>query len=203
METKKLVQGVGINNADYVVEKKETISNENGKRKQKTTWICPFYLVWRSMLARCYSTKTQKRQTTYIGCSVVTDWHLFSNFKAWMQKQDWDGKELDKDLLVKGNKVYGPNTCVFVTPMVNRFTTDSRAARGKWLIGVTWHKTAGRFQASCHNPFTKKHEHLGLFTCEQEAHQAWLKRKLELAHELAAIQEDPRVAKALIDPYMY
>lgn len=36
---------------------------------------------------------------------------------------------------------------------------------------------------------------------EQEAHEAWLKRKLELAHELAAIQEDPRVAKALTDRY--
>lgn len=35
----------------------------------------------------------------------------------------------------------------------------------------------------------------------QEAHEAWLKRKLELAHLLAAEQEDPRVAEALINRY--
>ena len=53
----------------------------------------------------------------------------------------------------------------------------------------------------CRNTFTKKQEYLGLFTCEVEAHQAWLKRKLELAHLLAAEQTDGRVAKALIERY--
>ena len=55
--------------------------------------------------------------------------------------------------------------------------------------------------SKCRNPFTKKQEFLGYFTCEQEAHQAWLKRKLELAYELVAIQTDQRVAEALIDRY--
>jgi len=53
----------------------------------------------------------------------------------------------------------------------------------------------------CSNPFTRKGENLGYFTCEEEAHQAWLKRKLELAHLLAAEQTDTRVAKALIERY--
>lgn len=201
MKAKKLVFGVGINDADYITQKMETIGYVNGKRKQKTTWICPFYHTWVNMLKRCYYVKTQESQPTYAGCSVSEEWHTFSVFKNWMEKQDWQDNQLDKDLLFEGNKIYSAETCVFVTRMVNMFTNDNMAVRGKWLIGVTWHKPKERFKSQCRNPFTKKKEHLGYFTCEQEAHEAWLKRKLELAHELAAIQEDPRVAKALIDRY--
>ncbi len=201
MKPQKLVFGVGINDADYVTQKNETIGYVNGKRKLKQVWVCPYYKAWKSMLVRCYSKKYQERKPTYKGCSVSAEWHSFSNFKAWMEKQDWEGKELDKDLLFKGNKVYSAETCVFVTPLVNTFTSDRGAARGEWLIGVCWDKDRKKFMSKCSNPFTKKIEKLGRFTSEQEAHNAWIKRKLELAHELAAIQTDPRVAKALIDRY--
>lgn len=200
MKTRKLVCGVGVNDADYAVVKKETIV-VNGKQKRKRVWICPFYQTWTNMLKRCYSIKTQEHRPTYIGCSVAEEWLTFSNFKEWMEKQDWQDNQLDKDLLFEGNKVYNPEACVFVSGMVNTFTTDSGATRGEFLIGVNWHKQSEKFISRCCNPFTKKREHLGYFTCEQEAHQAWLKRKLELAHELAAIQEDSRVAKALINRY--
>lgn len=201
MKSKKLVYGVAINDADYVVEKRETIVCINGKRRQKTVWKCPYYRAWMDMLTRCYYAKYQERYPTYAGCSVSDEWLTFSVFKNWMEKQDWEGKHLDKDLLFEENKLYSSDTCVFVTPMVNTFTGDSGAARGEWKIGVSWHKGTSKFRTDCRNPFTKKGEYLGLFTSEQEAHQAWLTRKLELAHELAVIQTDHRVAKALIDRY--
>lgn len=201
MKPKKLVCGVGINDADYVVQKFETIGCVNGKRKQKRVWACPYYVAWKSMLERCYSEKYQESYPTYKGCSVSEEWLVFSKFKAWMEKQEFEGNHLDKDLLVEGNKIYSAEKCVFVTPPVNTFTTDSGAIRGEWLIGVRWHKPTEKFLAQCNNSFSKKKEHLGLFTTEQEAHNAWAKRKLELAHELAAIQTDHRVAKALIDRY--
>src|SRR5690554_4487480 len=200
MKTRKLVCGVGINDADYVVQKNET-TIVNGKRNRKVIWVCPFYRAWKSMLMRCYSTKYQDKQPTYKGCSVSEEWLTFSVFKNWMEKQDWQDRQLDKDLLFEGNKVYSPEKCVFVTQMVNSFTTDSGSARGKLLIGVIWHKGANKFMSQCCNPFTKKREFLGYFTSEEEAHQAWLRRKLELAYELAAIQTDPRVAEALIRRY--
>lgn len=200
MKPKKLVYGVGTNNADYVVEKKETVE-VNGVQKQKRVWVCPHYQTWRNMLERCYSAKLHERQPTYKGCTVSKEWHTFSNFRAWMVAQDWEGLQLDKDLLIEGNKVYGSDTCVFVTQTVNSFTNDYGAKRGEWPIGVYWDKGKNKFRAQCHNPFTKKTENLGRFTCEQEAHEAWLKRKLELAHELAVVQTDPRVAKALVDRY--
>ena len=200
MKPKKLVYGVGVNDSNYVTQKFETIIVE-GKQKRKRVWICPYYKTWSNMLRRCYSIKTQNNRPTYIGCRVTEEWKTFSNFKVWMMTQDWKGNQLDKDILFEGNKVYNPETCVFVTPMVNTFTTDRGNDRGEFLIGVYCHKPTERFQARCSNPFTKKQEYLGYFTCEQEAHEAWLTRKLELAHELAAIQTDQRVAEALIERY--
>lgn len=198
---KKLVCGVGINDADYVVVKYETIGYANGKQKQKLVWRCHYYTTWKHMLERCYSDKYQEKQPTYKGCSVSADWLTFSNFKNWMEKQDWEGNQLDKDLLFERNKVYSAEACVFVTQAVNNFIIDSGAARGEWLIGVSLHKQTGKFVAMCNNPIIKKYEYLGLFTNELQAHQAWLRRKTELAHELAAIQTDPIIAKALINKY--
>ena len=201
MKSRKLVFGVGINNADYRVENYEMVDCVDGKRKSKLVWRCAYYIVWKNMLMRCYSAKYQERKPTYVGCTVTEDWLTFSNFRAWMEKQNWEDKQLDKDLLFEGNKIYSADTCVFVTGALNNFTNDHKAKRGEWLIGAYWHKASGKFKAQCKNPLTKKNEYLGCFTCEQQAHEAWLKRKLELAHDLAAIQTDERVAKALIDRY--
>ena len=183
----KLVCGVGVNDANYTV--KPTVG---GKRLR-----CPFYRTWCSMLMRCYDAKYQSAYPTYIGCSVCDEWLFFSNFKAWMEQQDWIDKELDKDLLVKGNKVYSPELCVFVDRVTNGFTVDSLASRGDWPIGVYFNNVKGKFHAHCSNPFTKKNENLGYFTCPEQANLAWRKRKHELACILASKQKDQRVADAL------
>lgn len=188
----KLICGVGVNDADYVV--RPTI-------KGKESW-CPFYSKWQSMLKRCYSEKCQTKNPTYIGCSVCKEWLTFSNFKSWMEKQDWEGKELDKDLLVQGNRLYSPEKCIFIDKIVNIFTIDRGNDRGEWPIGVSLHKSSGKLKAQCGNPFTKKYEHLGLFSSPQQAHQAWRKRKHELACQLADLQTDERVANALRTRYL-
>jgi hypothetical protein len=200
VKKKKLVCGVGINDADYIVMIKETIGYENGKQKQKFVWICPFYSRWRLMIQRCYSVKYQEKFPTYKGCFVCKEWLTFSKFRQWMQNQDWGGKQLDKDILVPGNKVYSPDTCVFVEKRVNVFLTESTASRGQHLIGASLDKTLNKFHAYCNDGSGKK-KHLGLFDTELEAHKAWLAFKLEQAKILAAEQSDPRVAKALIERY--
>ena len=199
MKKKKLVYGVGINDADYVVKVNETIGYENGKQKRRLVWLCPFYGRWVNMLARCYSTSYKQINPTYEGCSVCEEWLRFSNFRAWMEKQDWEGKHLDKDLLNPRNKVYSPEACVFVDERVNIFLTECSAARGEYMIGVYWDKSKDKFRAVCRS--AGKSKHLGCFGTEIEAHKAWLAFKLKQAKILAAEQTDPRVAKALIDRY--
>lgn len=195
----KLVYGVGINDADYVVDKKKTTGYEDGKQKWCRLWMCPFYSVWKSMISRCYSQKFQSRKPTYIGCSVCEEWLTFSKFKSWMETQDWEGKQLDKDLLFPGNKIYSTETCVFISSDINNFILEKSNARGEWPIGVCWIGSIKKFKAGIR--FSGKTEYLGYFYSAEEAHQAWLTRKLELAKLLASEQDDPKIAKALIERY--
>ena len=194
----KLVQGVGVNDADYNVYEYAIVEG-----KRKIVWVCPFYQTWISMLKRCYSDKLQSKRPTYKGCSTCDEWLIFSKFRAWMKSQGWEGKHLDKDLLIEGNKVYSPDTCIFVHPKVNSFTNDNGNARGECMIGVYWSNRDDKFLSQCSNPFTGKRERLGLFTNELQAHLAWKSRKHELACLLADSEycTDPRLAEALRTRY--
>lgn len=184
----KLVCGIGINDAGYVVSKEV-----NGKQV-----LCKFYKTWRSMLQRCYCPKLQVRQPTYKGCSVCPEWLTSSNFKSWMEKQDWEGNRLDKDLLVQGNKVYSPETCVFVSVMVNNFILNSQASRGGLPIGVSLHRKTNQYIAKV-SMLGKGQKHLGIFGSPDEAYMAWLHAKSELAIKLAELQKDVRVSHALLN----
>lgn len=197
----KLVYGVGINDADYSVHLFETSYTIDGKRKVKLKWKCPYYSRWKDMLMRCYSLKCLQRHPTYRDCYVCDEWLVFSNFKAWMEQQDWEGKHLDKDLLIEGNKVYSPNACVFIDQKLNKFLLECYSSRGEYPIGVSWNKRLGKFVATCNNPITGKSEHLGVFIYPNEAHLAWKQTKHKFALDLANTQKDPRVVKALINRY--
>lgn len=202
MKVKTLVCGIGINNANYSVAINETVGyTTNGERIRKRVWICPYYRKWACMLERCYSEKFLLKRPTYAGCTVDPEWHYFMNFRAWMVEQDWEGKQLDKDILIPSNKVYGPDTCVFVSQEVNKFLTERQNDRGEYLIGVCFHKASGKFESRCNDVFTRKQKFLGLYDCEEEAHKVWLEFKLEQSYILAAQQTDHRIAKALIERY--
>ncbi len=192
----KMLFGVGINDASYVTKHFKTIEG-----KKKLVWYCLIHSTWYSMLSRCYSEQAKTKYKSYENCSVCNEWLTFSNFKAWMDTQDWQGKQLDKDLLHRGNKIYSPESCLFVEPIVNYFIIEQSNRRGNYPIGVSWHKGIGKFVSSCSNPFSGKKEHLGTFSCQKLAHSAWLKRKRELAIQLAGTQSDKRVAESLMVRY--
>lgn len=184
---KSLVHGVGINDAEY------TVTKVSGKKRVS----CQFYTVWQNMLQRCYGEKFKKRRHSYAGCLVCEEWLTFSNFKRWMEAQDWHGKSLDKDLLSGESKLYSPDTCAFIDRSVNNFITDRAALRGDWPIGVSFEKCKGVFRSYCNDPFTGKCKFLGYFKCPNEAHMVWKKRKHEIACQIADLQTDERVANAL------
>lgn len=118
-----------------------------------------------------------------------------------METQNWEGKHLDKDLLIKGNKTYSPNTCVFLDARINTFLTESGAGRGKFPIGVSLERESGKYVAQCWSIELGKNKKIGRFKTPEEAHKAWLAFKLEQAYTLAAQQTDERVSKALIERY--
>lgn len=183
----KLVAGVGINDSS----ESTVICVIDGKKIR-----CPYYQVWRGMLLRCYNKKSLDKQPLYIKTEVCSDWLLFSNFKSWMENQEWLLKNLDKDLLGDGT-LYSPDTCCFLPTEINTFITDRTPYAGKYPTGVSMHKQFNKLCAAINNNFTGKREHLGVFTDPQEAHEAWRKRKHELALMYAEMQTDERVKQAL------
>lgn len=182
----KLVRGIGINDADYVVQ--PTIMG-------KKVW-CPFYRAWHGMIERCYSEKLHQNHPTYIGCSACEEWLTFSNFKRWMIQQDWEGKCLDKDLLFVGNKMYSPYTCIFVVQSLNKLLTDCTNKKGSFPLGVSQRKDRGGFQAQVR--LKGKQVHLGYFCSTESAHKAWQAAKLRCIYCAIEGQIDKRLKDALL-----
>ena len=182
---RKLVLGIGVNDADYVV--KPTI---NGYRL-----CCPFYERWRNMITRCYDPKFHKKYPTYIDCEVCYSWLSFSNFRSWMVSQNWQGLELDKDIIFYGNKLYSPKTCCFITQALNSLLVDRGAARGKYPRGVYFNKKSNKFLAQVMGK--EKSIYLGMHMTQEAASNAYIKAKIRLILEAANEQSDPRIANGL------
>lgn len=192
---KKLISGVGVNDADYFTTRKELV---NGK--YVTAWMCPVYVTWLGMLRRCYN-RSLNKDTTYEGCTVCKEWLYFSNFKAWTDTQNWEGKYLDKDLLSKDSKVYSPETCVFVDRIVNNFTTLRGKRRGGYPIGVSLRKPDNSnckvlYKAGCCTN-GRNGKYLGLYATPMLAHKAWQVAKRDQAIHLQSQQTDSRVIAGL------
>ena len=117
-------------------------------------------------------------------CNGVQEWHSFRAFRTWWLANYRDDGQLDKDLLVVGNKEYGPDVCIYIPSMLNSFTTDCGASRGELPIGVCLHKQTGRYKSECRSPITGKQHSIGYFNTPEAAHDAWLNYKLALADQL-------------------
>lgn len=153
-----------------------------------------FYRTWHDMLRRCYDPKHQTRFPTYIGCTVCPDWLIFSNFKEWMQSQDWQGKCLDKDIIMQGNKVYSPATCILVSQHVNKLLTCFQ--RTSNLPGSYFSVGKNKYESQIR--INNKSKTLGYYDTELESHRAWQLAKSARLKEVANTEDDERLKNALI-----
>lgn len=186
---KELVYGIGVNDADYAIRKNKPIS-EGGKE----FWRCPYYSKWKDMLKRCYCPSSLKKDPSYKDCIVCEEWLTFSNFKLWMEKQDWQDKQLDKDLKVLGNRVYSPDTCMFVTCKVNTIINS----KFDLSVGASSKASSTKYYASCSNPFDLgKDIYLGTFNSVAEANSAHRVKKVSYVKKVAKEEGNSEV-KALL-----
>lgn len=185
LSRRKPLLGIGINDAEYVV--KPVVSG--------VRLCCPYYSRWERMIIRCYSPKVHSKSPTYKNCTVCDEWLTFSNFKAWMIKQDWEGKHLDKDIINPDNKTYSPSNCSFVDRHVNNLLLDSGASRGDFPQGVYLHSQCRMFAASLQH--MGKTISLGLFKSQTDASNAYIKKKVGIILSVADGQCDERVRKGL------
>ena len=174
---KRLIYGVGSNDFPGKV-------SESGK-------LFKSYSTWHGILERSYSAIYHARFPTYIGCSVAEEWLSFSNFERYYIKNHFGCAHLDKDILIPGNKLYGPDTCVFISPMLNNLLLTKGSCRGICPLGVTF--TRGKYHASVSENGCNRH--LGSFPTALLAHQAWQRAKLQIIADFPTA--DPRIRAAL------
>jgi len=100
-----------------------------------------------------------------------------------MDRQDWQGKCLDKDIRISGNKLYSPNGCAFITQELNKLLLSSATIRGSLPIGVSYDKARDKYLAKCN--VKGKGKFLGRFTSVEMASDAYCKFKAKIIREAA------------------
>lgn len=161
------------------------------------------YKCWRNMITRCYDLEIHKKHPTYADCEVCNDWHNFTIFDKWFNENYKPNWCLDKDILIKGNREYSPQTCCFVPCEINSILTKRQNHRGNTPIGVKYCKAKRRLKDCYKASFTKGNEkvYLGSFKTEEEAFQAYKVAKEAWIKEVANKYKDslePRVYDALM-----
>ena len=144
---------------------------ENGK-----TTKC--YETWHSMLRRCYYPKYQEKYPTYKDCDVCEEWHNFQNFAKWYNDNYYEIEYkvmcLDKDILSKGNKIYSPETCIFVPNEINLLFVKRDKSRGNDHIGIC-KRPSGNYQVRCNNG--EGLDYLGTYSTKEKAFEVYKQYK--------------------------
>ena len=174
---RKPVYGIGINDSLYIVQPKI-----NGRQV-----ACPYYNKWKGMIERCYYEKSRSKNKRYADCSVSSEWLSFSKFKVWMKTQDWEGKELDKDIIIPNNKIYSPEYCMFVGQEINKLLNDNPLIRGEYPLGVSPYNMSGRYKSRC--SIDGKYRMIGSFPTIKEAEIAYLEFKSVLIMTMSIGEE--------------
>jgi len=186
---RSLVYGVGIN--DWV-----GFTRIGGKDIRE-------YLLWQSMLQRCFDEKYKQKHPTYQDVTCSKDWLSMTKFiedVSQMKGFGLEGWQLDKDILQKGNKLYSKDNCCFVPQEVNSLLIKSDKSRGEYPVGVYFHKASGKFMASLR--INGKVKFLGRFTTPEEAFQVYKLAKEAYIKVVANKWKhllDGRVFQALLD----
>lgn len=157
------------------------VTKINGKH----TYI---YNKWRAMLTRCYG-KNQRK--TYDDCYVCKEWLNFQTFAQWLvdnlYEVDGEQMELDKDIKIKNNKVYSPDTCMLIPKRINDVILNRSFDRSDICLGV--YKHGNRFTAAC-NKLDDDSRYIGIFDTREEAFDAYKLVKENEIRRIADLYKD-------------
>lgn len=150
------------------------------------------YDKWRAMITRCYSNKQTSKRRTYKNCEVCKEWHNFQNFAKWYEENYYtisnQVMHLDKDILIKGNKIYSPNTCIFVPEKINILFVKADKIRGSLPIGVSWDKNINKYRSYYYT--NNKRITIGFYDTPEVAFQSYKIAKEKHIKEIAEEYKD-------------
>ena len=173
------IYGIGITGCKY-------LTKVNGVSTKE-------YNAWIDMLKRCFMKNTKDKQPSYKDVECCKKWLNFESFCDWLHEQPNYDKwrngyrwAIDKDILVKRNKVYSPDACTLVPQNVNCLFLKREAERGIYPIGVRYSNDG--FIAVCRNPFLDRSVEIGCYSTPEKAFNAYKIYKEDLIKQVAKIE---------------
>lgn len=167
--------------------------------------------LWENIRNRCeyLPYKNEVRFGKYSDADSCTEWKDFQNFASWFESVQLNGYfhegwQLDKDLLIKGNKIYSAEVCVFLPEEVNKALNTKSRTRGELPLGICYHKKDKKHiivAYTCKHPDFKMYAYLPSnqvengFKMYKEAREAYVRFLAEKYRD----KLDPRAYKALVE----
>ena len=173
----KKIFGVGVNDSSFATNK-----IIDGKRKKHRA-----YSAWYHILSRCYNRQSLDKNPTYADVEVCDEWLNFSGFFDWWKDNHVDGWDIDKDLLKVGNRVYSPETCIYIPHEINALCYRPSIKESSLPIGVYFDSEKSMYKSQCRDGRTNVH--LGYFNNANDAHRAWILKKIEIAKSMRPLMD--------------
>lgn len=146
----------------------------------------PAYTLWAGIIQRGYSEEFKRGNPSYRDVSVAPEWHNYQCFAEWFHAQNNSkspGFQLDKDLILIGNREYSPAACSFVPSQINSLLNDCAGRRGKFKQGVSFVDRKKSYIARISIKGTPVN--IGSFPTEDAAYSAYLSAKTEYVRAMA------------------
>lgn len=139
------------------------------------------YSKWANMMQRCYDEETHKLKPYYASCTAEIEWHNFSNYREWHKENAMGNMkvDLDKDILIRGNTVYGSDTCTLVSHFTNTVFETTRGID----TNIAYNNTTGKYDVTM--SILGKRKDVGSFDSEGEARQGFIDYKQDYIRNVA------------------
>lgn len=160
----KSFYGVGIAGEKYPI-------TMNGQQTKEI-------ISWQHLLERGYSEKCKNINPTYKNVTVCDEWLYYPNFYEWLHSQDNFDKwiisndwAIEKDIIIKNNKIYSPDTCCLVPQYVNNLFCKHDISRGDLPIGISYEKRSNMYIARVSKTQNKRKYvlHIGRYPTPEDA----------------------------------
>lgn len=152
------------------------------------------YRAWNGMMRRCYDDMFKQRSVAYKECVVSEKWHCFQDFGDWYDENyyeiDGETMNLDKDILVKGNKIYSPDTCIYVPARINSLFVGCESTIGKSSACTYFDEKRNKYIVR------SRLEYIGAYDTKEDAFEAY-KRHKELTFRDVANEYKDKIPEKL------